>query len=181
VKVKSVPQVWRDVVRDSPLDSTAKGVAYALTTWMDRRGHAFPGRATLAAGAGYRVRTIDRAIPRLEKAGLLRVVRNGGRSKTNYYIALLPEWATESRRFEWERATLATEKGDFEARNSDTVSPESGKESGYESVGVNRSVTDTTAAVPDDDCGRCGEKRPLPDDIYCADCLQALGEGVPGT
>jgi len=181
VKRKSVPQVWRDVIRDSSLDSTAKGVGYALTTWMDWRGHAFPSRKTLAAGAGYNVRTIDRAVPRLEKAGLLRVVRNGGRSRANYYIALLPERATESRRFEWERATLATEKGDSEAKNSDSGSPESGKESGYKSVGVDRSVTDPTAAVPDDDCGRCGEKRPLPDDIYCADCLQAFGEGVPGT
>ena len=181
MKGKSVPQVWRDVVRDSSLDSTAKGVAYALTTWMDWRGHAFPGRATLAAGAGYAVRTIDRAVPRLEKAGLLRVVRNGGRSKANYYIALLPERATESRRFEWERATLATEKGDSEAINSDRVSPESGKESGYESVGVDRSVTDPTTTVPDDYCGRCDKKRPLPDWIYCAECLQILSEGVPGT
>jgi hypothetical protein len=90
VKGKSIPQVWRDAVRDSSLDSTAKGVAFALTTWMDLRGHAFPSRATLAAGAGYTVKTIDRAVPRLEKAGLLRVIRNSGRSRVNYYIALLP-------------------------------------------------------------------------------------------
>jgi hypothetical protein len=180
VKGKSVPQVWRDAVRDSSLDSTAKGVAYALTTWMNLQGHAFPGRAALAAGAGYTVRTIDRAVPRLEKAGLLRVVRNGGRSKANYYIALLPERATESRRSEWERATLTTEKGDSEARNSDRVSPESGKESGYESVGVDSSVTDPPATVPLDYCGRCDEKRPLPDWIYCEECLQVLREGVEG-
>jgi hypothetical protein len=180
VKGKSIPQVWRDAVRDSSLDSTAKGVAFALTTWMDLRGHAFPSRATLAAGAGYTVKTIDRAVPRLEKAGLLRVIRNSGRSRVNYYIALLPERATESRRLEWERATLATEKGDSEAVNGDRVSPESGRESGYESVGVDRSVTDPTAAVPLDFCGRCGRKRPLPDDIYCAECLQLLHEGVEG-
>lgn len=78
---------WRIAVRESSLDATAKHVALTLDTFMDKRGLAWPGRQTLAEATGYAVRTVDRALVRLEQAGLLTVKRGGGR-RSNRYCAV---------------------------------------------------------------------------------------------
>jgi hypothetical protein len=48
---KGLVAVWRDAVRDSDLDRTAKLVAFMLSTWIAGRGLAYPSKATLAKGA----------------------------------------------------------------------------------------------------------------------------------
>jgi hypothetical protein len=144
VKGKSIPQVWRDVVRDSSLDSTAKGVAYSLSTWMSWRGYAFPARETIAAGAGYTDRTVDRALRRLESAGLLHIDRTkGGKARTNHYLARFPETANRQRRSEWETAKQEIANSEADDLNSEPVShesAESAKESGT-TVGVSSETT----------------------------------------
>jgi biotin operon repressor len=82
--------VWRVAVRDSELDATAKHVALTLDTYMDRRGIAWPSKPTLARDTGYTVRAVDRAINRLEQAGLLVVARSRGRRSNLYSAALNP-------------------------------------------------------------------------------------------
>jgi hypothetical protein len=82
---------WRDALRDSDLDTTAKTVGYTIATYWNGRGlSAFPSKTTIAAGAGlHSVRAADRAVLRLERAGFLDVSRSRGR-RSNTYTATLP-------------------------------------------------------------------------------------------
>lgn len=92
---------WRNVVRDSDLDSTAKLVAFVLSTYFTADGrtghdlaHPSPAKTTLARGAGLSVkykgsRAVDHAIDRLEGAGLLEVERRRG-WRGFRYCALIP-------------------------------------------------------------------------------------------
>jgi hypothetical protein len=87
------PTVWRDAVRDSDLDATAKLVAYTLSTFMNGAGTCWPSKGLLAVRCGRSVRTVDRAIERLEAAGFLVVGRTRGRT-SNRYEAVLPNPVT---------------------------------------------------------------------------------------
>jgi hypothetical protein len=82
---------WRDALRDSDLDPTAKLVGFVISTWWDRNGNgAFPSKPTITAAAGLRSpRAVDQAVHRLEQAGFLDVSRSRGRS-SNRYSATLP-------------------------------------------------------------------------------------------
>jgi DNA-binding transcriptional regulator YhcF (GntR family) len=85
---------WRIAIRESDLDAIAKHVALTLDTYMNRRGLAWPARATLAAGTGRAVSTVDRALTRLEQAGFLVAARSRGR-RSNLYCASLPNSSAE--------------------------------------------------------------------------------------
>jgi Helix-turn-helix domain len=93
--VTSLRLKWKLAVRDSRYDPTMKVVAFVLETYMDKDGYCWPGREAIAAGAGCDVRTVDRAIARLETAGFLRVHHSKGR-KSNRYQATFPNRDTES-------------------------------------------------------------------------------------
>lgn len=81
---------WRNAVRDSHLDTTAKAVALVLSTYMNSLGAAFPSKRTLAAGATLSsTRSVDAAINRIEAAGLLEIVRSKGH-RSNSYLAIVP-------------------------------------------------------------------------------------------
>jgi hypothetical protein len=82
---------WRDAIRDSNLDGTAKLVGFVISTWWDRNGNgAYPSKPTIAAAASLRSpRAVDEAVHRLEAAGFLDVSRSKGRS-SNRYSATLP-------------------------------------------------------------------------------------------
>jgi hypothetical protein len=86
--------VWRDAVRDSmELKSTAKLVAFVISTYMNGSGVAWPGKSAIAAGGGLGSgkRSVDGAIDQLEAAGYLIVIRSkGGRHTPFRYIASLP-------------------------------------------------------------------------------------------
>jgi hypothetical protein len=89
---------WRNTLRDSDLDRTAKLVGFVLSTYMDGRGVAWPAKVKLAEGAslgreGQKGNTaVDNAIDRLEAAGLLVVNRKRGR-RGFLYGAVIPRWA----------------------------------------------------------------------------------------
>lgn len=82
---------WRNLVRDSDVDSTARLVALVLSTYMSSTGNgAYPSKRTLADGCGLNsTRAVDQAINRLELAGLLAVHRSKGHNP-NTYQALVP-------------------------------------------------------------------------------------------
>jgi DNA-binding GntR family transcriptional regulator len=87
------PQLaWRLAVRDSTLRPTARHVALTLDTWMDKNGHCFPERPTIADATGLGLRTVDAALRTLEHEGFLRVQRSRGRH-VNHYYATLPNSA----------------------------------------------------------------------------------------
>jgi hypothetical protein len=86
---------WREALRDSDLDRTAKLVGYILSTFMDKDGLAWPGKETIAAGAGVHPRTADKAIKRIELFGLLGVQHSPG-FRTNQYFALLQNPGAEA-------------------------------------------------------------------------------------
>ena len=76
---------WRWAIRDAPIDTTAKTVAWALDSRMNGSGECWPSKAQLAADTGLSKRTVDQAIHRLELAGLVAVHRGGGRAHPNRY------------------------------------------------------------------------------------------------
>lgn len=82
---------WRDALRDSSLDTTAKAVGFVIATyWRSNGTGAFPAKATIAEGASLRsVRAVDNAVLRLEDACFIDVSRSKGRS-SNTYLATLP-------------------------------------------------------------------------------------------
>jgi Helix-turn-helix domain len=81
---------WQLALRDSRTDSTAKHVGLTLALRMDTEGHCWPGRERIATETGYDVRTVVRAIARLEAGQWLRIEKGGGQRKTNHYWATLP-------------------------------------------------------------------------------------------
>jgi hypothetical protein len=109
---------WRNEIRDSELDAKAKHVGLTLSTWMSSDGVCYPSRPTQAEACGYSVRTIDRAIARLERAGLLVVSRGTGRGNSNQYAAVLNSVtgdafsANKGRQNDAKRATESLVKGD---------------------------------------------------------------------
>jgi hypothetical protein len=171
---KSQGGVWRDAIRDSKLGRTPKAVAWCLSTYMDRHGHARPSRATLAKGCSLTPRGVDKALKALSDAGYLAIARTkGGNNQVNAYAALMPPTANDVRRAEWlngerevvnrERHALSSERRSHESFQSDESS--GGRLNG---------------AAPLDDCMRCSERRPL--DSYrgrlvCRECvLEEIGE-----
>jgi hypothetical protein len=85
---KSLSAAWRDCIRDSDLDQTAKTIALVLSTYMNGNGQAFPSKETLAHGASVSKRAADTAVSRLEDRGFLTVKRTLGRQSNRYQAAL---------------------------------------------------------------------------------------------
>src|SRR5262245_44913042 len=129
---KSLLAVWRDAVRDSGLDRTAKLVAFVLSTYMNRHGDAYPSQATLAAGASLTDTAVRAPIQRIEAAGFLKVERSKGRT-AHGYTAILPPTANALRRSEWATANGTTANPERDALNGERRSHES-IESNTESV-----------------------------------------------
>jgi hypothetical protein len=88
---------WRNALRDSGLDRTAKLVGFVLSTYMDGRMAAWPAKTTLAQGASLGREdqkgntAVDNAIDRLEARGLLVVDRKRGRRGFRY-TGVIPRW-----------------------------------------------------------------------------------------
>lgn len=166
---------WRNAIRDSDLDATAKLVALVLSTYMNSAGECYPARATLAKNCRCAVRTVERAVTRIESAGLLDVSRTAGRGHSNRYRASVKgvtgdAFSGKKRRHQRpEKATPDAVKGD----TGDARKREKASESG-------RARLDGGAPPilrPVDPCMGCGEHRPLSDvdGRYICDAC-ALGE-----
>jgi hypothetical protein len=83
------PTVWRDAVRDSDLDTTAKVVAFTLSTYMNGGGWCHPSKATIARGASLSApRAVNGAVNRLERAGFLEIRHSRGHHANRYRAAI---------------------------------------------------------------------------------------------
>src|SRR4051812_32384832 len=86
---------WRDALRDSDLDRTAKLVGLVLSTYMNGSCIAWPSKITLAKGASLGRAdqkdntAVGNAIDRMEAAGLLDVERRRGR-RGFVYTGVIP-------------------------------------------------------------------------------------------
>jgi len=167
-RAKSQSGIWRDAIRDSTLDRTAKAVAWCLSTYMDRRGHARPSRTTIATGCSLSDRAVDKALISLEEAGFLAVARTkGGNSRVNAYAALMPPTANRVRTTEWLNGERDDTNGERHAPNGERRSHES-----FESD--ESSGRRLNGAAPLDDCMRCSERRRLESyrgRLVCRDCV----------
>jgi hypothetical protein len=186
-KVKPLPAVWQDVVLDCALGKTTNLAALTLSTWMDGKGGCFPSRETIAARAGLSVRAVDGALAGLEQAGLLQIEHSRGRRR-NVYCATLPEWASELRRWQWDRATAQRVRGSGKATaqptpstaqntpfNSAPPAPESleSHESGALDAAA-RLRRAAAGALPEDDCTECGQRRGLVEGLVCVPCAAKM-------
>lgn len=88
------PIDWRNAIRDSDLDRTAKLVCFVISTYMNGKGEAYPAKETIASGAGLGKgkRSVDQAVNRIEAAGYLGVERFKGR-RSFRYLATTPNVA----------------------------------------------------------------------------------------
>jgi hypothetical protein len=168
---KSLVAVWRDALRDSVLDATAKLVGFVLSTYMDARGFAFPSKATLARGSslGEGRRAVDQAVDRLEADGFLEIERSVGRHAFRYQ-ATLPPTAHEVRRSEW--ATSQKEASNVARGAPSTSHQVRPKAVKALKAGNDAAASDGASSLPEDDCLGCGRRRELvgPDFIYCRGC-----------
>jgi hypothetical protein len=174
---KSVPIVWRDLIRESQIPRPGKPIGFALSTYMNHCGFAYPSRETLAAAAGYKsVRTVDEGIKLLESCALLEVSRSRGRS-SNGYQALLPADAADLRRSEWATAQNQASNGAKSNGNRATVAPKSDESD--ESGTRDRGPFEEAAPHVLDDCMGCGRAAALGDTgdrLLCRACW-SLAEG----
>jgi DNA-binding MarR family transcriptional regulator len=83
------PHLWRDAIRDSELDRSARLCAFVLSSYMNGAGDTFVGKELVGKGAGLVVRAVDEAINRLEAAGYVTVIRSKG-GRPNHYLAATP-------------------------------------------------------------------------------------------
>jgi hypothetical protein len=163
---------WRIAVRESDLDTTAKAVAYTLSTYMNGRAVAFPSKETLAAGASVSKRAADRAVERLQLAGFLLVAKTKGRT-SNRYAAALPTVSAptgltvspptplgDANRVPGDTSTLylvTSNRVNSDTRSSSEIEKE---------VGRHKLI---------DDCMKCGEHGSLTDtgsELLCDNCRE---------
>lgn len=86
---------WRSAIAESPLKSSSKLVAYALSLHMKEKGNsAHPGPACLARETGLSLRTVKEHLGVLESEGWLVCVERGGmvgsKRRANEYQAAIP-------------------------------------------------------------------------------------------
>jgi DNA-binding MarR family transcriptional regulator len=165
---KSLLAVWRDAVADSDLTAAEKGVVHAISTYMNKNGHAYPGRKAIARRSSLSTRTVDKAIKRIERAGFLKVERvSGGNGKTNSYQAFLSETTSDLRCIEWETANLTTRTANLAAPNSEQRSPESSE----------CELKQQQLLWIEETCEACGEPGPCVDDgsrVLCRVCREVV-------
>jgi hypothetical protein len=174
--------VWRDAVRDSELDATAKLVAFVLSTYMNGRGCARPSKETLAAGASLSSgrRAVDHAVDRLEGAGFLEVERSRGRTANRYQATLSPT-AHELRRSEWETAQETQPNRAPDDRQPRTSRRPTAHRVRTKALEARESRNDDAApdgasSLPEGECWGCRVVGPLvgPRFHYCRACASGI-------
>jgi hypothetical protein len=88
----SFVRLWQKAIRVSDLPASARGIGWALSTWMDSEtGACWPKHESIAEAAGTSVPTVRRGVLELERAGLLERSGTGGRGRPNHYHARIPD------------------------------------------------------------------------------------------
>jgi hypothetical protein len=171
-RTKPLALVWQTTLCESELSSTARLVGFVLSTYLSAKNGplCWPSRLTLAKGAGLGLRTVDKAIVELESGGFVEIERSRGRSSHTYCVTLSPT-AQELRRWEWATAQkTASNRADL-ASNGAGAAPESLESIESAAPLAAGAFGDAAAgALIEDDCGGCGQRLALVDDIYCTIC-----------
>lgn len=151
----------RAVVNDPSTVAADKHVALTLAIHMNLDGeNAHPSTRTLARECGRKPQTVITSVKRLEELSYLKVVRGvkrssrGWSSDVNHYTAQMPLGTTAAGAH---RGTRQLPQGAHKLHKSNGGSP------------------DGSAAVqhlPLDDCGGCGQRLLLVDELYCAKCAK---------
>jgi hypothetical protein len=168
---KSFLAEWRDAVRDSDLDSTAKLIAYTISTYMDRNGAAFPAKATIAKKASLAVRTVDAAIVRLEASPYLSIRKSDYRRAGWTYQAEVPNRQQLPDRSEGNPASDDSQSGNSRRSNRQQLPPKA-VESKKKAVNA-RKIEET--------CFNCNRPGPVIDngfELLCEQCLEQSGKDV---
>jgi Helix-turn-helix domain len=84
----SLRNEWRDAIRASELDASAKLVALVLATYANATGECWPSKQTLYEGCSLSARVVDRAVLRLEETGFVDVKRSVGRVVNRYFLRI---------------------------------------------------------------------------------------------
>ena len=121
---RSIPVIWREVIRDSDLDKMSKLVAHTHSTHLDAQGTHYTSRDTLAREASVSDRTVDAANKTLLAGGFLYFPPGdrGGRSKTHTYAAQIPSTASPIHAAEWETANAISNEFRNSANNGEGTS-----------------------------------------------------------
>jgi hypothetical protein len=169
---RSVSIRWRNAIRDSSLDRTAKLVAFVLSTFFNAAGYARVSKETLAAGGSVTDRAVDSAINRIEEAGFLTVARsNGGNGWTNEYFANILQPGTPFPVRPRKRGTARHVAGNATPLSGERRSHESAESAESGNGGLRE---DAAAVEIINDCLRCNaEFTGAPDDAYCPQCREA--------
>jgi hypothetical protein len=167
---RSRVNVWRDALRNSDLDPTAKLAAFVISTYMNASGVSWPSKELIAQGCGARsVRTADHAIHRLEAAGYLRVSRSHGRSSNRYYVAV-PTPHPDSG-----LVTSNPASDDSQPGNSGPPTPHPAAGGSLKGLKARdaRSPKVRAASLIEEMCVRCGERFTTTDgdEVYCSSCV----------
>ncbi len=105
-------------VLDNPsVRGNAKLVALALANYANDKGLAWPSVETLAKITGLSKRQIQRILPQIEKAGLLKITTGGGRKRTHRYQFTTMENSDNL-------SSFRRRNGDNLSRKGDMVSPD---------------------------------------------------------
>jgi hypothetical protein len=180
------PTVWRDELRDWPLDRTAKLVGFVLSTYMNGSGETFVSKKLLAEGAslGQGKRAVDGAIDRLEAAGFVYVRRSKGRVSFRYH-ATLPNGAAAAALNGGQRRTgraVNVAPDAVQRRTNGRATSHALRPNAFKALKASapNAVAASAAHQPEDDCMRCGERRPLFESrgrLWCSSCvLEETGE-----
>lgn len=111
---------WQIVrwVLDSPtVGGNIKLVAIILANFANDKGIAWPSIETLAIKTGLSKRQVQRILPQIEKYGLMKIVKGGGRKRTHRYQFA---YAGNSDNL----SSIPHRNGDNLSQNGDTLSPD---------------------------------------------------------
>ena len=110
-------QIVAWVFIDQSVRGNLKLVALALANYANDKGLAWPSVETLAKSTGLSTRQIQRILPQIEEAGLVKISTGGGRKRTHRY-QFPPVGNSDN------LSSFPHRKGDNLSKKGDTMSPD---------------------------------------------------------
>ncbi len=105
-------------VLDNPnVGGNVKFVAIVLANYANEQGKAWPSVETLARNTGLSKRQIQRILPQIEKAGLVKISTGGGRKRTHRYQFMSVGNSDNL-------SSFSQRNGDNLSKKGDTMSPD---------------------------------------------------------
>ncbi len=105
------------VIDNQSVRGNVKFVALVLANYANEKGIAWPSMETLAKTTGLSKRQIQRILPQIEKAGLVKISTGGGRKRTHRY-QFPPVGNSDN------LSSFPQRNGDNLSKKGDTMSPD---------------------------------------------------------